>query len=793
MQSSRFGWRAFAPVGLGVTILAIGLFLLAGGTYLIALGGSWYFAPAGLGIAIAGVLITLRRPLGAAIYLLLFGASIIWSLIDVGLAFWPLFSRLFLLAVLALLVVLVTPTLDIGGRRYLRLPAPAFAAIAFGMVIVTIYSAFQSRRLTTIDAAAAPFVPGTAVQAIAGNNWLHYGRTPSGTRFAPLDQITPDNVAGLEVAWTYRTGEIPERPEAFVVTPLHVDGLVYGCTQSNMLFALDAETGEERWRFNSNSTGNIRPRCRGVGYHDASTDSASENPAASATSAKLCTRRIISTTVDARIVAVDALSGAPCKDFGDNGIVSLQMGMGDIKPGFYFPTGAPTIVRDLIVVGGLVWDNHELDEPSGVIRAFSVSTGALVWAWDLGNPNITGLPAEGDTYTRGTPNVWANPAYDDALGLIYLPTGNATPDFWGGKRRPADEKYSSSIVALDIATGRERWRFQTVHHDLWDYDVASQPALYDVPDGRGGTIPALIQTTKAGQIFMLDRRTGAPIAEVEERPVPQGGVADDWTAPTQPYSVGMPSIGTEPLSEQRMWGLTPLDQLVCRIKFHSARYEGDFTPPSERKTLHFPGWFGGMNLGSVSIAENLGYLIVNDIRFGLTTRLVPRKEFDAKHGGDGFVWSAGRQLGTPWAVEYGYFLSPLRIPCQEPPYGTLTAIDLASRKIAWQIPLGTVEDTGPMGLASNMHIPIGMPTRGGPVTTSSGLIFMAGTQDYYLRALDVRTGDELWKGRLPVGAETTPMTYVSPKSGRQFVLISAGGAEASEEMGDYIIAFALPK
>jgi quinate dehydrogenase (quinone) len=789
LQLSRFGWHAFAQVCLGVTILAIGLFFLAGGTYLAALGGSWYFAPVGLGMTIAGVLIALRQPLGSTIYLLLFGATIVWSLFDAGLGFWPLFSRLFMLAVLALVVMLLTPTvhisgpLHISGRRLPLLPAPAFAALAFGVAIWTTYSAFQSRHTTAIAGAAAR-LPGTAVRAISGDNWRHYGRTPSGTRFAPLDQITPVNVAGLEVAWTYRTGEIPENSEAFVVTPLHVDGLVYGCTQSNMLFALDAETGEERWRFDSHSTGNIRPRCRGVGYH--------ENPVASATSATLCTRRIISTTVDARIVAVDALSGVPCKEFGDNGIVSLQMGMGEIKPGFYFPTAAPTIVRDLIVVGGLVWDNHEVDEPSGVVRAFNVSTGALVWAWDLGNPNITGRPAEGDNYTRGTPNVWASPAYDDALGLIYLPTGNATPDFWGGKRRPVDERYSSSIVAVEIDTGRERWRFQTVHHDLWDYDVASQPALYDVPDGRGGTIPALIQTTKTGQIFLLDRRTGTPIAKVEERPVPQGGVPDDWTAPTQPYSVGMPSIGTEPLSEQRMWGLTPLDQLVCRIKFRSARYEGDFTPPSDRKTLHYPGWFGGMNWGSVSIAENLGYLVVNDIRFALTTRLVPRKEFDARHRGDGLVWSAGRQLETPWAVEYGYFLSPLGIPCQAPPYGTLTVIDLASRQIVWQIPLGTVEDTGPQGIASNMHIPIGMPTRGGPVTTSSGLIFMAGTQDYYLRAFDVRTGSELWKGRLPVGAETTPMTYVSPESGRQFVLISAGGTEASNEMGDYIIAYALP-
>lgn len=781
-----------ALIALGLVIAVFGLVMLIGGIQLIAVGGSWYFALAGVGMVFSGVLLARRRSIGLMLYLVIVAATAAWAVSDAGFQFWPLFSRLFMLVALAVPLLLLASALRDDIRPLPRRGAYTLAALLTLGLAATLYSAFQPRTLVPV-AITPPPTPGHAVGAVVAGDWPHYGRTPSGTRFAPLAQITPQNVSNLRVAWTYRTGEIPrpEKGEGFVVTPLHVNGLIYGCTQSNRLFALDGDTGQERWTFDARGKGNNRPRCRGVGYHDASISGEHAGAVGAPQTTAVCSRRIISTTVDARMVAVDALTGVPCAGFGNNGVVDLGMGMGEIKPGFYFPTAAPTIVRNLVIVGGLVWDNAEVGEPSGVVRAFDVSTGALVWAWDLGNPEITTSPPEGQGYTRGTPNVWSTPAYDDALGLVYLPTGNATPDFWGGNRSKPAEEYSSAIVALDIATGRGRWRFQTVHHDIWDNDVPSQPALYDVPDGHGGTVPALIQTTKTGQIFMLDRRTGSPIAEVQERAVPQGTVADDWTSPTQPFSVGMPAIGTEPLNEGRMWGITPLDQLACRIGFRKARYEGQFTPPSERTTIHYPGWFGGMNWGSVSIAENLGYLVVNDIRLPVTTRLISRAEYDASNRGPGRESAGAAQLGTPWGLEQGSFFSPLGIPCQEPPYGTLTAIDLATRKIAWQIPLGTVEDTGPLGIRTHMAMPIGMPTRGGPVTTSSGIIFMAGTQDYYLRAIDVRTGHELWKGRLPVGAETTPMTYVSPRSDRQFVVISAGGTEASKEMGDYVVAFAL--
>ncbi|WP_238213751.1 membrane-bound PQQ-dependent dehydrogenase, glucose/quinate/shikimate family [Caballeronia novacaledonica] len=791
-RANLFKAGAAALIGMGVIILIFGLALLAGGVYLILLGGSWYFAIAGVALSISGMLTAGRRPVGAAVYILVLFATILWGIWDVGLTFWPLFSRLFLFAVLALPLLPLMRAFHSGPRPGFMRFANPFAGVIAVASIATLYASLQPQPIQSARATPPP-VPGRSVGAVTNTDWRYYGRTPSGTRHSSVNQITPENVAGLEVAWIYRTGEIPGPKAGHVVTPLHVDGRLYGCTQSSQLFALDGETGKELWHFDPHAqTNNVYPRCRGVAYHSDAPVHGNVNAQMPAPEAA-CTRRIVSTTVDSRLIAVDAITGKACADFGVDGSVSLRTGMGNADPELYFPTAAPTVVRDLVVVGGLVWDNQKVGEPSGVVRAFNVHTGALVWAWDLGNPAITRLPPEGESYTRGTPNVWSTPSFDDSLGLIYLPTGNATPDFWGGRRTTADDRYSSSIVALDIDTGRERWHFQTVHHDLWDYDVPSQPALYDVPDGHGGTVPALIQTTKRGQIFMLDRRNGRPISKVEERPVPQGGAPGDRTSPTQPYSVDMPAIGTEPLSEKRMWGLTPLDQLVCRIEFRQARYEGEFTPPSERRTIQYPSWLGGMNWGSVSITENLGYLIVNDTRVPIWNRLLSRSTYDKADVANGGHEGSAPQTGTPWGIEQGRFLSPLGIPCQQPPYGTISAIDLSTHKVIWSMPLGTTEETGPLGIATHLPIPIGMPTRGGPITTSSGLIFVAGSQDLSIRALDVRTGRELWKGNLPVGAETTPMTYLSKTSGRQFLVVSAGGNSVTAKKGDYVVAFALPR
>lgn len=784
-QSTQPGRQRWLPALFGCVLVLCGAALALGGARLLSLGGSWYYLPAGLALIVAGVLYVLRRPPAIGWLGVVFAVTLIWSLLEVGFDYWQLLPRVVLLAVLTMIGLLLAPSLGTWRSKTPCVLAGVLFVALLGMLGLAFVPHGVIRNTSATTAAAA-----TPATSEAAPNWQYYGRNPAGTRFAPFTQIDKNNVDQLQVAWTFRTGRNTTKTSEDQNTPLQIGNTVYACTPYNVVFALDADTGKVRWRYDPKASSPFWQRCRGVGYFDTTTSS---NPTSG-----VCAQRIVLSTIDASLIELDAQSGVPCAQFGNQGIVDLKAGMGEVDPGFYFQTSAPTVVRDLVIIGGWVVDNIKLGEPSGVVRAFNAHTGALVWAWDLGNPAITAEPPAGETYTHGTPNVWSTPAFDEKLGLIYLPTGNATPDFWGGTRSKASEAYASAIVALDIDSGRERWKFQTVHHDVWDYDVPSQPALVDVPDGNGGTVPALVQVTKRGQIFLLDRRDGKPLAEVQEQPVPQTPVAEgDRLAPTQPYSVGMPTIGTQPLTESAMWGVTPFDQLWCRIAFKQHRYQGEFTPPNTTTSLQYPGYYGGMNWGSAAINESTGTLIVNDTRMPQVVQLIPREATERrlaakKSGADGHA-GLSSQTGTPFGADKNNFLSPLGVPCPKPPFGTMTAIDLKARRIIWQVPMGTVRDTGPLGIKTRAPIPVGMPTLGGPMVTQSGLVFYAGTQDYYLRALDASTGKELWKGRLPVGGQATPMSYVSPDSGRQYVLISAGGARDSPDRGDYIIAYALPK
>jgi quinate dehydrogenase (quinone) len=393
--------------------------------------------------------------------------------------------------------------------------------------------------------------------------------------------------------------------------------------------------------------------------------------------------------------------------------------------------------------------------------------------------------------------MWTTASYDDELGLIYLPLGNATPDYYGVDRPANSDEYNSSLVALDVATGRERWHFRTVNHDLWDYDLPSQPALMDIPDGQGGVTRAVLQTTKRGQIFLLDRANGKPLADVIEKPVAQSGaVPEEKLASSQPYSVGMPTIGAETLTEQKTWGITMFDQLYCRIAFKRLRYDGDFTPIGLTPAIQQPGNFGGFNWGSVSVDALNSRVFLNDIRIPSVFYLVKRDQFaEATKNihSDGAGHGPSPQIGTPYGMVTGLWMSPLGIPCNRPPFGTIMSIDLKSRKVAWQTPAGTAEQLGPFGIPVGLPMTMGMPSYAGTMATAGGLVFFAGFQDFYIRAYDAETGMELWKHKLPVGSSATPMTYVSPKTGRQYVVVSVGGAAYSPHVGDYVIAFALPK
>jgi quinate dehydrogenase (quinone) len=781
--TKRGGWGV--RLG-GIFILIIGLPLAWGGAQLTLLGGSPYYLLAGLGLIAAGALFVIRRALGGLVYGLVLLATVAWAIWESGIHFWPLVPRVFAPVVIGLLVLLLLLGLDKDAQRRRATIATGVGVIAgLGLLGLALQKTFSE------GVARTPAVAHSQAAASASpGDWRYYGRDAGGQRFAPFDQINTGNVATLKAAWTMHTGDVAKGGSEDQDTPLQVGDTVYVCTPRNIVIAVDADTGQERWRHDPKIKPFFWNRCRGVGYYERPTVAAAPTAAAPAA---LCDRRIISTTIDARMFALDAATGAPCPGFGQNGLVDLKQGMGQVKRGFYFQTSTPTVADGRVIVGGWVMDNRELGEPSGVVRAFDAETGALAWAWDLGNPAMAGLPPEGQTYTRGTPNVWSTPAFDARLGLVYLPTGNATPDYWGSHRTDASDRYSSSVVALDIATGKERWRFQTTHHDLWDYDVPSEPMLVDFPMGAGQTRPGLIQLTKRGQIFVLDRATGQPLTEVTEKPVPGGAEKGEWTSPTQPYSTGMPAIGAARLTEAQMWGATPLDQLVCRIAFRSARYDGDFTPPGRAEpSIQYPSNGGGQNWGSGSFDPVRGLLIVPDIRMAMTVKLKPTQAPRMS-----LALAKDRSAKGAGAVSYEskneYMLSPLAVPCLEPPGGTISAIDLATRKVVWQVPAGTAEYAGPLGLKSGLKIPMGNTTLGGPVSTAGGLTFHAATADPYLRAYDTATGKVVWQAKLPVGVGGTPMTYVSPKTGRQYVVVSAGGARMMPERGDYVIAFALPK
>lgn len=788
---------------VGVLIALVGVVLVGGGGYLASLGGSWYFLLMGLALLAGGGLIAARKAVGAWVVALAMLATLAWALADVGLVFWPLFSRLFIFGVIALVVALIYPTLkkaagDRGGRGGYALAAVLAVALVagFGATFVP-----HPTVAATGDGPAVQPVDPTQAQ----KNWEHYGNTAGGSRFAALDQITRANVKDLQVAWTYRTGDVAESDGNGAedqLTPLQVGDKVFICTPHNNLIALDADSGRELWRNDINAQSSVWQRCRGLAYFDA--DAPLQQPSAAGAAAvpsvaiaegANCRRRLLTNTIDARLIAVDADTGALCEGFGDNGQVDLKAGLGAAPDPHYQLTSPPLLAGTTVVVGGRVADNVQTDMPGGVIRGFDVVTGAMRWAFDPGNPEDRQAPADGQSYVRSTPNSWAPMSYDPAMNTVFLPMGSSSTDLYGAERTELNHKYGASILALDATTGAEKWVYQTVHNDLWDFDLPMQPSLIDFPKADGSKVPAVVIGTKAGQIYVLDRATGQPLTEVRNVPVKAADIKGEQYALEQPRSVGMPQIGAQTLTESDMWGATPFDQMLCRISFKQMRYEGLYTAPGTDVSLSFPGSLGGMNWGSLSTDPVNDYIFVNDMRLGLWVQMIPAENRGpASSGGEAVNTGMGAVplKGTPYAVNKNRFLSLAGIPCQAPPFGTLTAIDMKTQKIAWQVPVGTVQDTGPLGIKMRLPMPVGMPTLGGSLATQSGLVFFAGTQDYYLRAFDSGTGKEIWKQRLPVGSQGTPMTYVSPKTGKQFIVVTAGGARQSPDRGDYVIAYALP-
>ena len=750
-------------------LILLGLWLIPCGAYLAYLGGSLYYVLTGLAVGVAGWAFFKGDRRGGPIYGAVLVGTLAWTLVTAGLNPWQLQSRLFPPLVLGVLVY--WPTL----RRHAKIAllVLALAVIGFAGWLLSV------NQLDTPSAFAAP---ASADASPASGEWRHYGNVQAGTRFSQLDQINPSNIGKLQHAWTYHTGD--DAGMGFEATPLMADGRVFLCSSHNRIAALDPDTGAAIWTVDPKVDSPPASTCRGVAYY---AQQGATGP---------CASRVIFGTTDARLMALDSATGKACADFGANGTIDLKKGMGPVPKGFYYLTSAPTIARGKIVIGGWVIDGQTVGEPSGVIRAFDAVTGKFVWAMDVDRPNDRREPAPGKTYSLSTPNSWGPMSADDTLGMVYVPTGNSTPDYWGAYRSPGSEKYASSIVAIDSDTGTIRWSFQTVHHDLWDYDVSAQPSLIDLPIA-GQTVPALVQGTKRGQVFLLDRRDGKLLSTVEEHAAPQGASAGDFLASTQPFSTGMPSFDSARLTEDTMWGITPLDALWCRIKFRQARYDGPFTPPGVKPSITYPGYLGGINWGGVSLDPVNKLMIVNWSRMPNYTRLVPRAEADrmglgiTKTGGQ-HVGQPVPQMGTPFAALTGAFLSPIGVPCMEPPFGKITVVDLVTRKIVWEKPLGASEDSGPFNLRTHIPLPMGMPNSGGSLTTAGGLIFVAATQERAIRAFEVKTGKLIWQSSLPAGGHAAPMTYRSPKTGKQYVVIAAGGnASLNSGSGDAVVAYAL--
>ena len=792
-----------ARVIFSLVVLVVSLGLIYGGIKLTSLGGSAYYLIAGLAYLVLTVLFMLRKPFAVAFSVVIFVATLIWALFDiVHFTYWELLPRLVVPA-LILMVSLWVGAAFPGTAKGTRRAANGVGFAFFAALLATLVAAFFPHG--TIS---NPLAASDAKDAIASSNdeqapedWEFYGRSASGTRFAPYSDITPENVKDLQVAWTYHTGR-RTTGSAFGVdenTPLQIGNVLYTCTPENVIAAVDGDSGKELWKFDPKAKSEEHVTCRGVGYHDVDKDASLSAVAKAAyATQQQCRQRILVSSIDARLFALDAHTGELCDSFGDHGYVDLKKGMGSTENSKrYHPTAAPVVMGHLAVVGGWVRD-IVAGEPSGAVRAFDVLTGKLTWAWDVGAPETADTTAADHQFTPETPNVWTVPTFDKELNLVYLPTGNGPPDYWGGDRNAVKEKFGSAVVAVDASTGKSKWVYQFIHHDVWDFDMPSQPVLYNMKDEKGEKTPVLIQTSKTGHIFVLDRRTGKPFTKVEERPVPtENAAVGEKLSPTQPFSSGMPQIGVEPLTESAMWGVSTFDQLYCRIMFKDSVYVGPFTPPGEKPYIEWPSLLGGMNWGGISVNEKTGMMFVNDMRMPLRMSLVTQE--DAKKFKvttdevPGFMGTIRPQIaGIYGGVKIDIMQSPLGVPCNTPPFGSMSGIDLNTQKLVWQVPLGTVQDTGPLGMKTGMQIPLGMPTLGGPTSTASGLVFFAGTQDYYLRAMDAKTGKEVWKARMPVGAVAAPLIYKSPKTGKQYVVISAGGASHSPDLGDYVIAYALP-
>jgi len=780
---------------VGVVLGLIGLILGTGGAWLAILGGSLYYLIAGGAMIVAAVLLVRGQIRGAWLYIAVVLLTILWAFWEVGPNPWALVPRVIAPVVLLVAVLLVMPTLTIAANRWRNGLIAVAATLLATTALFTFLGTHDNVAVAALPAAMSAGMADPSGQS-TGADWPAYGGTYAARRYSPLTQVNLDNVDKLTKVWETHTGGLPTNPNFSKLygtenTPLKVGNLLYTCTAKNVIVALDPATGKETWRFDPGVPDEWIPyttACRGVDYYAV--------PGAPAHSP--CATRIIEGTLDSRLIAVDALSGRICTGFGKNGQTDTKIGMGKVFPGYASINSAPTIVRGIVVVGHQILDGQTRFAPSGVIQGFDAVTGRLSWAWDMTHPDWTGYPPTGQTWTRGTPNSWTGSSGDEQLGLVYVPMGNAANDYLSSHRTPAENMFASSLVAIDVTTGKPKWRFQAVKKDVWDYDFGSQATLIDYK----GT-PAIVVPSKQGDIYVLDRITGRPLTPIGQVSAPTGGIEPAQRAATQIVSLWQ-TLRKAPLTERDMWGMSPIDQMVCRIQFRRADYRGFFTPPNtNRRSVEYPGYNGGSDWGGVSVDPVRGIIVANYNDMPNYVKLVPRAEatklgvfprFMTPGKASTTSHSIDPQWDSPYAVNVnaGWRMPWSGLLCKQPPYGGIRAIEIATGKTLWDRPFGTARKNGPFGVPSYLPFHIGTPNNGGSVVTASGLVFIAAATDDLIRAIDLRTGKTVWSAPLPAGGQASPVIY--QQAGREYLVIFAGGHHFMETpSGDSVIAYALPK